>query len=212
MADPRKKTEINESQLADLLDEITDADIVVRSQFLLSGRSLLQLIATKIRISQNKGKGTNGNKMFVAEFKVLGSTNREMSPGSVRAWIVNLDKNPDTAMGNVKQMLLALTGTIDGSKVSKEEMKELFKAIMGPDQEAAGLPIYTDAWDKVVPATAGKAEAVYTNHNWKHVKQDEVQAVLEDIAEGKQPEESRVSSVKGAVQADPDDDAEDIPF
>jgi hypothetical protein len=43
---------------------------------------------------------------YVAEFKVLESTNPERLPGSTCSWMVTMDKEP--AMGNIKQFLSAV--------------------------------------------------------------------------------------------------------
>jgi hypothetical protein len=40
---------------------------------------------------------------FIAEFKVLESTCKELLPGCVASWMVTLDKEP--ALGNIKQFL-----------------------------------------------------------------------------------------------------------
>jgi hypothetical protein len=45
---------------------------------------------------------------FIAEFKVIDSTNTELLPGCVCSWMVTLDKEP--ALGNIKQFLAEALG------------------------------------------------------------------------------------------------------
>ena len=51
-------------------------------------------------ISKRTRKGADA---FIAEFKILESTNPERLPGSVCSWMVTLDKEP--SLGNIKQFL-----------------------------------------------------------------------------------------------------------
>ena len=79
-------------------------------------------------------KTTRQNKeAFIAEFKVLESTNTELLPGCVCSWMVTLDKEP--ALGNIKQFLSEAMSTparsVDMSEIV-EQIVEFVIAETGP--------------------------------------------------------------------------------
>jgi len=70
--------------------------------YLKAGVYRLELLSV---ISKRTRKGQDA---FIAEFKVLDSTNPERLPGSVCSWMVTLDKEP--ALGNIKQFISEVMG------------------------------------------------------------------------------------------------------
>lgn len=54
------------------------------------------------------GKTREGRPFFVAEFTILESTNKERPVGTGVSWMVMMDKNLETALGNIKGYVAAL--------------------------------------------------------------------------------------------------------
>lgn len=72
--------------------------------YFLPGAYALECKANK------SGKTREGREFFVAEFEILESTNPERAVGTQVSFMVMLDKNQDTALGNIKGYLAALCG------------------------------------------------------------------------------------------------------
>jgi hypothetical protein len=88
-----------------LFGGIKDAKYSEGGIYVLPGVYLFEIQALKaIRTRTQKDA-------FVAEFKVLESTNPERLPNSLCSWMVTFDKEP--AMGNVKQFLASVLGVKD---------------------------------------------------------------------------------------------------
>ena len=95
-----------------LFGKIGEAKYSEGGIYLLPGVYRLEIVAVKTLRTRT------GKDGFVAEFKVLESSNAQRLPGSSCSWMVTFDKEP--AMGNVKQFLATVLGA---------EMEQITEAV-----------------------------------------------------------------------------------
>lgn len=98
-----------------LFSGMAGSEVNVRGEFFDQGLYTAEVLSLKY---QNGFKGQS----FIAKFKVLTSNNGTPA-GVTRSWIVKLDKpkTKQSAMGDIKQLFLALTG-IDPKTVKSPEI------------------------------------------------------------------------------------------
>ena len=91
-------------------------------------------------------KTRQGKDAFIAEFKVLESTNTELLSGCVCSWMVTLDKEP--ALGNIKQFLaeaLAVNMEQITEQIVEAVIDEAKNPLAGKFVRAAAVDIMTKA-------------------------------------------------------------------
>ncbi|MEO9194311.1 MAG: hypothetical protein ABI445_11660 [Polyangia bacterium] len=111
---------------------------------------------------EGKFKGT----CFIAEFDVVDSekTHATIEPntvGSDCSFVLNLDKNPETALGNLKGFYCGLLG-VEESAISQSELADKIVEYCSDDNKARGMLICASTYRKVTQKgpNAGK-EGVY---------------------------------------------------
>ena len=98
--------------------------------YFLPGKYELEVRANKT------GKTREGRAFFVAEFTIISSTNPERPAGTSVSQMVMLDKNLETALGNIKGYLAALYG------IPEADVDEAgVEALVAADNPGAGLKI-----------------------------------------------------------------------
>lgn len=106
------------------------------------------------------GKTRNGKPFFVAEFKILESNNDERKPGTTMSWMVMLDQNQETGLGNIKGFITALFGIPD------EEVDEAgVETLCSPENPGRDRVILASASN--IKTRAGKD---FTKVAWTHVE------------------------------------------
>ena len=90
-----------------------------------------------LEVRANKTGNTRDKRaFFVAEFTILESTNPDRPVGTGVSWMVMLDKNIETALGNIKGYVSALFD------MPEEEVDEAgVEALVQADNPAAGMKI-----------------------------------------------------------------------
>lgn len=82
----------------------------------------------------------DGRAFFVAEFTILSSTSPDRPVGTVMSWMVMLDKNLETGLGNIKQYVSSLYG------LAEHEVDEAgVEALVAADNPGAGIKIRASA-------------------------------------------------------------------
>ena len=115
-------------------------------------------------------KGTS----FIAEMRVVESepTVEGVAPnkgGSAASLIVNLDKNPEMAPGNVKAFVLALLG-LDESATSTEQFVGHLEGLLADAQPARGMLVADTTFRKKIQK-GPNIDKPFTGHKWSHVPQ-----------------------------------------
>lgn len=88
-----------------LFGKIKEAKYSEGGVYLTDG--VFRLAIEALKLIETRAK----KQAFVAEFKVLESSNATRQPGSLCSWMVMMDKEP--AMGNIKQFLASMLGVAD---------------------------------------------------------------------------------------------------
>jgi hypothetical protein len=95
----------------------------------------------KLECRANKtSKTRDGRPFFVAEFTILESTNPERPVGTSVSWMVMMDKNLETALGNIKQYVSALFDIEEG-EVDEGGVEHLISA----ENPGAGIKVHAEA-------------------------------------------------------------------
>lgn len=82
------------------------------------------------------GKTREGRPFFVAEFTILESTNKDRPVGTGVSWMVMMDKNLETALGNIKGYVAALFD------MPEDEVDEAgVEALIAADNPGAGMKL-----------------------------------------------------------------------
>lgn len=82
------------------------------------------------------GKTREGRSYFVCEFTILESSNPERPSGTGVSWMVMMDKNLETALGNIKGYVAALMD------MSEEDVDEPgIEALISAANPGAGLKV-----------------------------------------------------------------------
>lgn len=89
--------------------------------YFLPGKYALECRANKT------GKTREGREFFVAEFTILESTNAERPVGTSVSFMVMMDKNLETALGNIKGYIASLFG-IPEAEVDEAGVESLITA------------------------------------------------------------------------------------
>jgi hypothetical protein len=89
--------------------------------YLLPGKYALECRANK------SSKTRDGREFFVAEFSILESSNAERPVGTAVSFMVMLDKNLETALGNIKGYVAGLFG-IPEAEVDEAGVEQLITA------------------------------------------------------------------------------------
>ncbi|MFH0899258.1 MAG: hypothetical protein V2A73_01385 [Pseudomonadota bacterium] len=121
----------------------------------------------------------DGADFFVAECRILESSNEVCPVGSSASFFVSFKKWPDLAMGNVADfmndgfrsyLLQNAIGMDDFEGVDEELADE----ITGETQLLANTVIDVEAFQKVTKTTGN----LFTHHRWKVVDKDEAEKTL----------------------------------
>lgn len=105
MLDPLPKHETESETNMGLFKGIESAKTSKGGVYPLPGVYTLEITSAKTGVSRAK------RHFFVAEFRVLASTNADRPEGSEMSWMVMLDH--DSALGNIKAFLSAATGSAE---------------------------------------------------------------------------------------------------
>lgn len=121
---------------------------------IMPGRYVLEVTGVKVIATRAKGD------MFISEFKVLenGGTAGENPVGSTCSHLIKLSL--DSAMGNVKGFVQALTGE---AKVTSD----LVDGLVSPENPAAGTKVRAEAF-----MIKTKAGADFTKVNYSHFSEE----------------------------------------
>lgn len=172
--------------IKDVAKKMAEATAAGGGNYLKDGRGVMIVKALKHE-SLYKGE------TFVAELQVeaseeipgLGPCN---APGTTVSFIQQFDEYPDTAFGNTKAFVFALTGEDEAScaksaadKVAKkmkpkewsgdDEFAMLYEELCGPEQPARGMRVRYETFRKMTKKT-GK-ELVLPR--WSHIEQTDEQ-------------------------------------
>lgn len=101
----------------------------------------------ELQINRCLGKPDRfGVKMFIAELKILASTNPLRPPGTSMSWIVKLNKDP--ALGNIKgfmEQAMKCWCVDTGKGLQAVQIDSATsEAIVGPSQPLAGVTIWAE--------------------------------------------------------------------
>lgn len=87
-----------------------------------------------------KSKKPPFTPFFVADFKVLESSNGDHPVNSIGSWLVNMQHSP--ALGNIKAFALALIPGLTEADITAEAMD----AMVGDSQECRGMRVRADVY------------------------------------------------------------------
>lgn len=126
-----------------LFSKIKDAKSNGGGIYFLPGTYALECRANKTGVTRE------GRAFFVAEFTILESTNPDRPVGTSVSWMVMLDKNIETALGNLKGYVSALFG------IPEEEVDEAgVEALVSAENPGCGMKIRATASN--IKTRAGK--------------------------------------------------------
>jgi len=133
----------------------------------------------RVKIERCKAdQARDGSDFFVAECRILTSTNEKCPVGSSAAFYVGFKKWPDLAMGNVADFMndafrsYLLQNNIDMAFEGIDE--ELANEISGENQLLTNTVIDVEAFQKATKTTGN----LFTHHRWSMVDKDEAEATL----------------------------------
>lgn len=111
--------------------------------------------ALECRVNKT-GKSREGRPFFVAEFTILESSNPERPVGTSASFMVMLDKNIETALGNIKGYAAALCN-VPEDKVDEAGVEALVSAA----NPGAGMKVRVECTD-----IKTRKNEDFTKHTW----------------------------------------------
>lgn len=136
-----------------LFSKIGEAKSNSGGVYFLPGKYELEVRANKT------GKTRENRPFFVAEFTIISSTNPERPAGTMVSQMVMLDKNIETALGNIKGYVAALFG-MEEKDVDEAGVEQLVAA----DNPGAGMKIKAVASN--IKTRAGKDFTKVVYDHW----------------------------------------------